>query len=295
MGAKPGIVLSAPYVAECDQTEPIEPLAESLRARSDPIMTLSVDLNSDMGEGFGPWKMGDDAGLLKIVTSANIACGFHAGDPDTMAATMAMAVGNGVGIGAHPGFADLMGFGRNRMQVPLGTLANQIRYQVGAAQAMARSVGGEVRHFKLHGALSNMACENAEMARVCYEAALDVAPDIIIMGLAATPMEDVCRGLGCKWAGEIFADRAYNPDGTLVDRRLPGAMIHDPEQAAANMVKMVMEGAILTGDGQRLETRIDTICVHGDSAAALKLSSTVREALEKAGVELCPFDGSPLA
>lgn len=258
-------------------------------------MTLSVDLNSDMGEGFGPWQMGDDASLLKIVTSANIACGFHAGDPDTMAKTMAMATENGVGIGAHPGFADLMGFGRNRMQVPLGTLANQVRYQVGAAQAMARFVGGEVRHFKLHGALSNMACVDAEMARTCYEAALDVAPDIIIMGLAATSMEEVCRDLGCKWAGEIFADRAYNSDGTLVDRRLPGAMIHDPAEAARNMVNMVKAGAILTGDGQRLETRIDTICVHGDSSAAVRLAQSVRDGLEDAGIKLKALKGDPLS
>ncbi|NND17055.1 MAG: LamB/YcsF family protein [Silicimonas sp.] len=257
-------------------------------------MTLSVDLNSDMGEGFGRWKLGDDAALLKIVTSANVACGFHAGDPDTMAATMRLAVENGVGIGAHPGFADIFGFGRNRMQVPLDTLANQIRYQVGAAQAMARAVGGTVRHFKLHGALSNMACEDAEMARRCYEAALDVAPDIIIMGLAATKMEDVCREIGCKWAGEIFADRAYNADGTLVDRRLPGAMIHEPDTAASNMVSMVREGAILTSKGQKLKTRIDTICVHGDSEAAVRLSQAVRKSLETAGVALRPFDGAPL-
>lgn len=258
-------------------------------------MTLTVDLNSDMGEGFGPWRMGDDAGLLRIVTSANIACGFHAGDPDTMAATMRMAVENGVGIGAHPGFADLMGFGRNRMQVPLSTLQNQIRYQVGAAQAMARSVGGEVRHFKLHGALSNMACESTEMALACYEAALDVAPDIIIMGLAATAMEEVCHGLKCRWAGEIFADRAYNADGTLVDRRLPGAMIHDPDAAAANMVRMVKAGAILTQDGTELTTRIDTICVHGDSEAAVRLARRVREGLEQAGIALATLDGTPLA
>ena len=257
-------------------------------------MALSVDLNSDMGEGFGPWRMGDDAGLLDIVTSANIACGFHAGDPDTMAATMKLAVDNGVGVGAHPGFADLQGFGRNRMHVPLPTLANMVRYQVGAAQAMARSVGGEVRHLKLHGALSNMACENADMARACYEAALDVAPDIIIMGLAATKMEEVCRDLGCRWAGEIFADRAYNADGTLVDRRLPGAMVHDPSEAAARMVEMVQAGAILTGDGQRLETRIDTICVHGDSEAAVKLSAAVRRGLEDAGIEVRQFVGNRL-
>lgn len=258
-------------------------------------MTLTVDLNSDMGEGFGPWTMTDDAGLLKIVTSANVACGFHAGDADTMAATMALAVSKGVGIGAHPGFPDLQGFGRRQMQVPLPTLANMVRYQVGAAQAIARAAGGEVRHLKLHGALSNMACKDAAMARACYEAALDVAPDIIIMGLAATEMETVCRELGCKWAGEIFADRAYNADGTLVDRRLLGAMIHDAAEAAGNMVAMVKAGAIITGDGEKLPTRIDTICIHGDSAEAVAFSGAVRKGLETAGIAISQFQGEPLS
>ncbi|MFT6228308.1 MAG: UPF0271 protein, partial [Paracoccaceae bacterium] len=164
-----------------------------------------VDLNADMGESFGPWVMGNDAALLDVVTSANIACGFHAGDPDVMARTMALAVDKGVGIGAHPGFADLQGFGRRRMTLPHDTLRNMIRYQLGAAQAMARAAGGSVRHLKLHGALSNMAAQDPAMARACYEAALDVAPDIVIMVLAATAMEDVVRDLGCPWAGEIFA------------------------------------------------------------------------------------------
>ena len=258
-------------------------------------MTLSVDLNSDMGEGFGPWTMTDDAGLMQIVTSANIACGFHAGDADTMAAVMALAVEADVGIGAHPGFPDLQGFGRRQMQVPLPTLANMIRYQVGAAQAMARAAGSKVRHLKLHGALSNMACTDAAMARACYEAALDVDPDIIIMGLAATEMETVCRDLGCNWAGEIFADRAYNADGTLVDRRLPGAMIHDGEEAARRMVEMVKAGAILTGDGKKLKTRIDTICIHGDSAEAVAFSGQVRKGLEAAGIAISQFTGAPLS
>ncbi len=257
-------------------------------------MSASVDLNSDMGEGFGPWAMGDDGALLKTVTSANIACGFHAGDPDTMAATMRLAVENSVGIGAHPGFNDLQGFGRRRMDVPHATLANQVRYQVGAAQAIARSVGGSVRHLKLHGALSNMASTDAELARHCFEAALDVAPDIIIVGLAATAMERVARDLGCNWAGEIFADRGYNADGTLVDRRLPGAMIHDPDEAAKRMVAMVEAGAIMTADGSRLETRIDTICVHGDTSAAVDLARGVRHGLEGAGIRVETFSGAPL-
>lgn len=258
-------------------------------------MTTYVDLNSDMGEGFGPWKMTDDAGLLNIVSSANIACGFHAGDADTMSHVMALAKAANVGIGAHPGFPDLQGFGRRQMQIPLPTLANMVRYQVGAAQAMARAAGAEVRHLKLHGALSNMACKDADMARACYEAALDVAPDIIIMGLAATEMETVCRDLGCKWAGEIFADRAYNADGTLVDRRLPGAMIHDAAMAAERMVRMVQAGAIITEDGTHLDTRIDTICIHGDSAEAVAFSTQVREGLESAGIGIRAFSGAPLA
>ena len=258
-------------------------------------MTQTVDLNSDMGEAFGPWPMGDDAALLSTVTSANIACGFHAGDADTMATTMKLAIDNGVGIGAHPGFPDLQGFGRRRMQVPLPTLANMVRYQVGAAQAMARAQGGEVRHLKLHGALSNMACTDYDMARACYEAALDVAPDIIIMGLAATEMERVARDLSCRWAGEIFADRAYNADGTLVDRRSPGAMIHDGAEAARNMVAMLEAGAILTGSGEKLATRIDTICVHGDSAEAVDMARAVRAGLEDAGISVKAFDGTPLA
>lgn len=257
-------------------------------------MGVSVDLNSDMGEGFGSWSMGDDAALLQIVTSANVACGFHAGDADTMATTMGLAVKNGVGIGAHPGFDDLRGFGRFRMDVPHKTLANQVKYQVGAADAMARAAGGAVRHLKLHGALANMASTDADLAQTCYEAALEVAPEIIIMGLAATAMERVARQLGCRWAGEIFADRAYNADGTLVDRRLPGAMIHDAGQAAERMVAMVKAGAIHTAEGGELTTRIDTICVHGDSPEAVEIARSVRAGLEAAGITVRAFPGEPL-
>ena len=257
-------------------------------------MAKSVDLNSDMGEGFGAWSMGDDAQLLQTVTSANIACGFHAGDADTMAATMALAVKHEVGIGAHPGFNDLQGFGRRRMDVPFSTLANQVKYQLGAARGMAASVGGQVRHLKLHGALANMASTDADMARACYEAALEVDPEIIIMGLAGTVMETVVSELGCKWAGEIFADRAYNADGTLVDRRLPGAMIHDGDEAADRMCAMVEAGAILTEDGGRIDTRIDTICVHGDSSEAVLMAKTVRAGLEASGIVVEAFSGARL-
>ncbi|SDN51554.1 UPF0271 protein [Lutimaribacter pacificus] len=254
-------------------------------------MTLRVDLNADMGESFGAWTMGDDAALLDVVTSANIACGFHAGEPDVMAATMALAAEKGVGIGAHPGFRDLAGFGRYRMHLPPASLANDIRYQLGAAQGVARAVGGEVRHLKLHGALANMCSEDAELARACYDAALSVAPDLTIMVIAGTAQQQAAQALGCNWVGEIFADRAYNDDATLVDRRQPGAVIHDPDEAAARVLRMVREGAIVAASGKRIPARIDTVCLHGDTPAAVGIARAVRAHLEAAGVTVARFPG----
>jgi UPF0271 protein len=254
-------------------------------------MTLRVDLNADMGESFGPWVMGDDAALLDVITSANIACGFHAGDPDVMAATMKLAHAKGVGIGAHPGFQDLQGFGRRRISLPYHTLGNLVQYQIGAAQAMAQSVGAHVRHLKLHGAMANMASEDVVMARACYEAALSVAPDLIVMVLAGTAQERAVRDLGCAWAGEIFADRAYNDDATLVDRSKPGAMVHDPAVAGPRIAQMVKEGAIIAESGRRIETQIDTICLHGDTHEAVGIARSVRECLEAEGITLKMFTG----
>lgn len=250
-----------------------------------------VDLNADMGESFGLWKMGNDAELLKIITSANIACGGHAGDPDVMEKTFAMASENGVGIGAHPGFADIAGFGRYRMHLPKGTLQNMIRYQVAAHIGMARAFGHEVRHLKLHGALSNMTSEDAELAEAAYEAALSVAPDLIVMVLACTAQQKAVEKLGCAWAGEIFADRAYNEDATLVDRSLPGAVIHDADIAGPRIAEMVQESAIITESGARIPAAIDTICMHGDTPEALEIARSVRVALEADGVTVKRFDG----
>ena len=252
-------------------------------------MGTTVDLNADMGESFGPWVMGNDAALLDIVTSANIACGFHAGDPDVMARTMRLALEKGVGIGAHPGFQDLQFFGRRRLNMPKDSLQNMIRYQFGASKGMARALGGDVRHFKLHGALGNMTSEDIELARNCYEAALQVDPDTTIMVLAATAQEEAIKELGGAYAGEIFADRAYNADGTLVDRSLPGAVIHDADHAADRIVKMVQADAILTEDGTRLPTRIDTICLHGDTPEAVEIARAVRAGLEDAGIAVQRF------
>ena len=252
---------------------------------------MRVDLNADMGESFGPWRMGDDAALLRTVTSANIACGGHAGDADVMAATMAMAHSNAVGIGAHPGFMDLAGFGRNRMSVPRTTLQNQIRYQVAASVGMARSVGAKVRHLKLHGAVSNMSSEDPILARDLYEAALSVDPDLIIMILAATAQQQAVEELGCTWAGEIFADRAYNDDATLVDRSINGAVIHDPDIAGARMIEMVKAGAIITDSGKHIPAAIDTICLHGDTPTAVQIARSVRSALEGADITVQTFEG----
>jgi UPF0271 protein len=209
-----------------------------------------------------------------------------------MAATIGLAHQNGVGIGAHPGFMDIAGFGRNRMSVPRTTLQNQIRYQVAASIGMARSVGATVRHLKLHGAVANMASEDVQLATDLYEAALSVAPDLIIMVLAATAQQEAVEKLGCPWAGEIFADRAYNDDATLVDRSLPGAVIHDAALAGARMVDMVKARAIITESGKHIKTRIDTICLHGDTAEAVEIAASVRQQLESAGIQLTQFKGA---
>ena len=247
---------------------------------------MRVDLNADMGEGFGPWRMGDDDALLGIVTSANIACGFHAGDWDVMAAAMARAVENGVAVGAHPGFPDMQGFGRRQMALPLESLGRLVQYQLGAAQAMARAAGGCVAHLKLHGAMSNMAMADTELARRAFSAALEVDPDLTIFVLAATPMEDAARALGCRYAGEVFADRGYAEDGTLIPRGQPGAMIDDPQVAVERMTAMLRDGAIHCASGARIEARIDTICLHGDEPGAVAAARRLRAGLEAEGIAI---------
>lgn len=254
-------------------------------------MTQSVDLNSDLGEGYGPWTMGDDAALMQVITSANVACGGHAGDPDVMARAMGLAIENGVGIGAHPGFADRQGFGRRRLPLKRAEIVNLIRYQVGAAQGMARALGGNLHHIKLHGALSNMAAEDANLAHDCYGAALAVAPEAILMAQAGTGMEEAAKSLGAAWAGEVFADRAYNTDATLVDRAIPGAVLRDPGEVAARVVEMVKTGGVPTIDGGRLDVAVDTICVHGDTSEAVSLAKAVRAGLQAAGITLARFTG----
>lgn len=249
-------------------------------------MTRSIDLNADLGEGYGPWTMGDDAAMMQVISSANIACGAHAGDPQVMARTMASAQKHGVAIGAHPGFADLAGFGRRRMQLSLPELSNLITYQTGAAAAMAAAAGGRLAHFKLHGALSNMASEDFTIARTCFAAALAIQPDLRLLVLPQTALEAAATELRADWRGEIFADRTYADDGQLTDRALPGALIHDPAKASAQVLAMLARGAIIAASGRVIAARIDTICVHGDSPAAALIARHLRSALETAGYRI---------
>ncbi len=247
-------------------------------------MKTRIDLNADIGEGFGSWTMGADEALLKVITSANIACGFHAGDPDVMRRAMTLAVQNNVGIGAHPGLPDLQGFGRRRMKIGPDEARNLVAYQLGAAQAIARLAGGRVRHLKLHGALANMATENEVLARACYEGALSVDPSIIIVVISGTAQARAASALGAAVSHEIFADRVYTEDGLLMDRSMKGAVIHDTAQACARVLSMLQAGAIITVQGTRLPAQIDTICVHGDTAKAVELAQSLRAALLDAGI-----------
>lgn len=252
-------------------------------------MIRRIDLNADLGEGYGPWRMGDDAALLDLVSSANVACGFHAGDPDVMAQTMAAAVAYGVGIGAHPGFADRQNFGRVRMTLPPESIANAIRYQVGAAQAMAEAAGGVLGHLKLHGALANMAAEDAGLARLCFQAALSVAPQIVILAIAGSAQIAAAQDLGCRLAHEIYADRGYDETGALLGRGLPGALIHDPAEAAERVVGMLRAGAIITASGRHLPAQIDSVCLHGDTPQAVAMARAVRAALDAEGISVAPL------
>jgi len=250
----------------------------------------TVDLNSDMGEGFGPWRMGDDAAMLDIVTSANVACGFHAGDPIIMTETARLARARGVGIGAHPGFMDLWGFGRRVIRGDSdGDIERMIAYQIGALQATAALAGHKVTHVKAHGALSNIACVERGLADAIGRAVKAVDPRLIFVVMPATELERAGETLGLPLAREIFADRTYDDSGNLTSRKTPGAVIHDASVAAKRVVEMVADGALRSVSGKRIPVAIDTICVHGDNPAAVELARAVRVALEKAGVALRPM------
>ena len=245
----------------------------------------SIDLNCDMGEGFGAWAMGDDRAMLDIVTSANIACGFHAGDPGIMAETAALALARGVRIGAHPGFDDRAGFGRRviRGDSP-AAIERMVAYQIGALQGCAALAGHRVSHVKPHGALYNMAAVEPDLAQAIARAVKAVDPDLLFVVPPFSEMEAAGNALGLRVVREAFADRTYEDDGTLTPRSIAGSVIHDPEAAAARVVRMVLNGAVESRHGTRLPIVADTVCVHGDTPTAVAMAGTIRRALEAAGV-----------
>jgi len=246
----------------------------------------TVDLNADMGEGFGAYRIGDDAALLDIVTSANVACGFHGGDPEIMHETMRMAYTRKVTIGAHPGFPDLWGFGRRVIPFTCGEIERLVAYQIGAAQAIAAYAGCHVSYVKIHGALANLAEHDEGVASAIITAIKAVDASLSVVAIAYSALERLAREQGLRVHTEIFADRAYAEDGHLLSRKEDGAVLHDPALIAERVVRMVEARAIETVKGNMLETQIDTICVHGDSAHALDIARTVRRSLEGAGIML---------
>ncbi len=248
-----------------------------------------IDMNSDVGESFGNYKLGLDEEVIPLISSANIACGFHAGDPTVMKRTIAIAKENGVALGAHPGFPDLMGFGRRNMDVSLEEIQDYVTYQVGALQAFGQAQGMKLQHVKPHGALYTMAVQNPEIWDAVAEAISAIDPALILFVLAGPGREDleaVGAKHGIRIAFEFFGDRAYNPDGSLVSRKLPGAVIHDHQQVAEKVLKLVTEGSVVCADGSEIQLAADTICVHGDNPAALQLVKRIRETLQDSGVEI---------
>ncbi len=250
-----------------------------------------IDLNSDVGESFGIYKIGLDEDVIPLISSANIACGFHAGDPAVMRRTISMAKEHGVGAGAHPGFPDLIGFGRRALDASLDEIRDYVIYQIGALQAFASVLGVELQHVKPHGALYNMAVKNMDIWETVAEAISGLNEDLILVVLAGPnrqKLEDIGSRFGIRIAFEFFGDRAYNRDGSLVSRREPGAVIHDRQLAADRVLEMVKEGKVISVDGDEIALNADTICVHGDNPEAVALVRKIREVLTSAGVEIAP-------
>jgi len=248
-----------------------------------------LDLNSDLGEGYGRWTLGDDAALLEIVTSANVACGFHAGDPATIDRTVRTAVERGVAVGAQVSYPDLVGFGRREIDVPPGDLTADVLYQLGALEAFARAAGSRVRYVKPHGALYNRIVRDPVQAAAVAEAIRRYDPGLPLLTLPGSAAAAAAAEAGIEAVGEGFADRAYTGDGRLVSRREPGAVLDDPGRVAARAARMATEGRVGTVDGGEVAVEVRSLCVHGDTPGAVELARAVRAALEAAGVVLEAF------
>lgn len=249
----------------------------------------SVDLNSDLGEGFGAWKMGDDNAILEIVSSANVACGMHAGDPHIMARTFARAKELGVAVGAHPGYPDLWGFGRRELPSSPVEIEQFVAYQVGAAMGVADLVGHPITYVKPHGALGNLSQVDAAVADAIVRAIAAVDRKLVLLTYPDGHATRIAKELGMRTCAEIFADRAYTADGRLVSRKLPGAVLHDPEEVAARVLRMVEAGGAETVEGALLPMEIGSICVHGDSPGAIQMANAIRTRLNDAGIAVKAF------
>lgn len=252
-------------------------------------MSPTVDLNSDLGEGYGIWTLGDDEALLGVVTSANVACGFHAGDPDILRRVCHQAAERGVVIGAQVGYHDLAGFGRRAIDVEPGSLTNDVVYQIGALDGFARVAGTRVRYVKPHGALYNTVVHHEAQAAAVVEAVRLYDASLPVMGLPGSVLLALAKEAGLRTVTEAFADRGYTPEGTLVPRSQPGALLHDAREVAERMVRMVKTGLVRASDGTDVAVSADSICVHGDSPGAVEMAISVRQALAASGVEIGPF------
>ena len=248
-----------------------------------------MDLNSDLGESFGTYTLGMDEALMDVITSANVACGWHAGDPVVMENTMRIAAAKGVAVGAHPGYADLMGFGRREMKITPDEAYAYVLYQLGALDAFAKVYKVKLQHVKPHGALYNQACKDEKLAMAICRAAQDYDRELMILAPYNSAFRTAAEAIGQPFAAEFFADRAYMPDGSLVPRSQPGAVIHDPDEACRRVLQMAREGTVTCIDGTVLNMRCASVCVHGDNEAALASVKKIRAALESEGVILRPM------
>ncbi|WP_448625174.1 LamB/YcsF family protein [Geodermatophilus sp. URMC 64] len=249
----------------------------------------AIDLNADLGEGFGVWRLGDDDALLGVVTSANVACGFHAGDPSTMRRVCAGAVAAGVAIGAQVSYRDLAGFGRRFIDVAPTELTDDVLYQLAALDGVARASGGRVSYLKPHGALYNAVVTHEAQAKAVVEAVTAYDRGLPVLGLPGSVLLRKAEAAGLRTVAEGFADRGYTPEGTLVSRRAPGALVHDPRAVAERAVRMAAEGVVVAVDGTTVDVAVDSVCVHGDTPGAVELARGVRSALERAGLRVGSF------
>ncbi|CAG9422942.1 LamB/YcsF family protein [Providencia alcalifaciens] len=254
-------------------------------------MNKQIDLNSDLGESFGQWKMGNDEAMLSIVSSANIACGFHAGSPEGILQTLIAAQKQGVTVGAHVGYPDLVGFGRRNMDIASNELTADVIYQIGALKGLATAAGTQVEYVKPHGALYNTIAHDKRQAMAVIDGILGIDNQLTLVALAGSSLIGWAKESGLKVVAEAFADRAYNSDGTLVSRKLAGSVLHDPELVAKRMLQLVNEGGVVAIDGKFTPIEAGSICVHGDSPGALEMAKKVRELFELQGIGICAFAG----